>query len=138
MTEPRRGTVGELMHGHPITIRADGTLVEAARLLDQHRIHGLPVVDEEGTLLGVLSQTDLVRARATDRLWSSWPELAVRHLMTSPALTCRVDTPIRDAIAIMELNRVHRLVVVDEEGRRPVGIFSTTDVVHHLAESTDA
>ncbi len=30
----------------------------------------------------------------------------------------------------MELNRVHRLVVVDEDGRRPVGIFSTTDVVH--------
>ncbi|MGC8634490.1 MAG: HPP family protein [Candidatus Limnocylindrales bacterium] len=137
MTEPLPRTVGELMHGHPITIRADATLAEAARLLDEHRIHGLPVVDDEGALVGVLSQTDLVRARATDHLWSSWPALAVRHLMTSPALTCRVDTPTQDAIGIMELNRVHRLVVVDEEGRRPVGIFSTTDVVHHLAGSTD-
>ncbi len=37
----------------------------------------------------------------------------------------------------MELNRVHRLVVVDEDGRRPVGIFSTTDVVHQLAGAND-
>ena len=135
-TVPR--TVGELMHGDPIVVRADAPLSEAARLLDQHRIHGLPVVDGDGALVGVVSQTDLVRARATDHLWSSWPGLSVRHLMTSPALTCRVDTPVQEAIGLMELNRVHRLVVVDEQGRRPVGIFSTTDVVHHLVGAPDA
>jgi len=36
----------------------------------------------------------------------------------------------------MELNRVHRLVVVDDEGRRPIGVFSTTDVVHQLVGAT--
>jgi CBS domain-containing protein len=131
-------TVGELMHRDPVVVAADAPLSEAARLLDEHRVHGLPVVDAEGALVGVVSQTDLVRARATDHLWASWPGLRVRHLMTAPALTCRVDTPVHEAIGLMELNRVHRLVVVDDEGRRPVGIFSTTDVVHQLVGAIDA
>ncbi|MDA8201660.1 MAG: CBS domain-containing protein [Chloroflexi bacterium] len=138
MTEPAHTTVGELMHADPIVVAATARLADAARLLDEHRIHGLPVVDEDGSLAGVLSQTDLVRARATDQLWASWPGLQVRHLMTAPALTCRADTPVQEAIGLMELNRVHRLVVVDEEGRRPVGIFSTTDVVHQLVGATNA
>ncbi len=130
-------TVGELMHAQPIVVSATAGLPDAARLLDEHRIHGLPVVDGAGVLVGVLSQTDLVRARATDHLWARWSVLQVRHLMTAPALTCRADTPAREAIGLMELNRVHRLVVVDEDGRRPVGIFSTTDVVHQLAGAND-
>ncbi len=138
MTEIAQRTVGELMHEEPIVVRVDAPLAEAARLLDEHRIHGLPVVDADGALVGVVSQTDLVRARATDHLWSSWPGLQVRHLMTSPALTCRASTPIQEAIGLMELNRVHRLIVVGDDGRTPVGIFSTTDVVHHLVGAPDA
>ncbi len=138
MTDPTHRTVGELMHADPIVVAATARLAEAARLLDEHHIHGLPVVDDEGAVVGVLSQTDLVRARATDHLWASWPGLQVRHLMTAPALTCRADTPVQEAIGLMELNRVHRLIVVDEAGRRPVGIFSTTDVVHQLVGATDA
>jgi CBS domain-containing protein len=137
MTDHAHRTVGELMHAGPIVVRADAPLSEAAYLLDQHRIHGLPVVDDQGVLLGVVSQTDLVRARATDHLWASWPGLRVRHLMTAPALTCRAGTPVQEAIGLMELNRVHRLVVVDDEGHRPIGIFSTTDVVHQLVGATD-
>ena len=137
MTDRSHRTVGELMHPEPIVVRSDAPLAEAARLLDEHRIHGLPVVDEQGVLLGVLSQTDLVRARATDHLWASWPGLQVRHLMTAPALTCLAGTPVQEAIGLMELNRVHRLVVVDDENRRPIGIFSTTDVVHQLVGATD-
>ena len=138
MTDFATTTVGELMHGEPIVVSATARLSEAARLLDEHRIHGLPVVDEAGALVGVLSQTDLVRARATDHLWASWPVLQVRHLMTAPALTCRADTTVQEAIGLMELNRVHRLVVVQEEDRHPVGIFSTTDVIHQLAGANDA
>jgi CBS domain-containing protein len=130
-------TVGELMHRDPIVVRADAALAEAARLLDQHRISGLPVVDAEGFLVGVVSQTDLLRARATEHLWANWPGLAVRHLMTSPAIFVRASLPTSAAARLMEQQRVHRLVVVREDDERiPIGILSVTDLVHAMAGAT--
>jgi CBS domain-containing protein len=126
-------TVGDLMHPDPIVVLADAPLAEAARLLDRHRIGGLPVVDATGMLVGVVSQTDLLRARVTEHLWANWPGLAVRHLMTSPAITVRPSLPIPAAARLMERERVHRLVVVDEDDERvPIGILSTGDLVHAM------
>jgi len=72
-------TDGELMTVDPIVIGANAPLDEAADLLDRHGISGVPVVDAAGSLVGVLSQTDLIRARSTGYLWANWPGLAVRH-----------------------------------------------------------
>lgn len=127
-------TVGELMAIDPIVVRADLPLGEAAELLDRHQISGAPVVDATGSLVGVLSQTDLVRARSTEYLWANWPGLAVRHLMTSPAVTVHRSTPIVLAAARMERHHIHRLVVVaDDDETMPIGILSTTDLVHAIA-----
>lgn len=131
MTDTR--TVGELMHTGCVLIRDDAPLSEAARLMDEHHVHGLPVVDAAGDLVGVLSQTDLVRARATEHLWSRWPGLSVKHLMTSPALSCRASSSAAEAIELLETKHVHRLIVVDESGKKPIGVFSTSDVVRQLA-----
>jgi CBS domain-containing protein len=139
-TERRRApvTVGELMALEPIVIRADASLDAAAVLLDRHHVTGLPVVDRSGSLVGVLSQTDLLRARATEYLWSNWAGLAVRHLMTSPAVTVTRSTPIPIAARKMERNRIHRLVVVaDDDDTLPIGILSTTDLIHSIAAARE-
>jgi CBS domain-containing protein len=132
-------TVGELMAVDPIVIGANVPLDEAADLLDRHGISGVPVVDAAGSLVGVLSQTDLIRARSTEYLWANWPGLAVRHLMTTPAVTVERSTPIVIAAARMERNRIHRLVVVaDDDKTLPIGVLSTTDIVHAIAENARA
>ncbi len=132
-------TVGDRMALEPIVIRSDATLTEAARLMDHHHIHGLPVVDASGSLVGVLSQTDLARARATEHLWASWPGLVVRHLMTSPAITVHRSTPLAIAARKMERHRIHRLVVVaDDDETLPIGLLSMTDLVHAIAEETSS
>jgi IMP dehydrogenase len=119
----------------PIVLAANLPLDDAAEVLDRHQISGAPVVDASGSLVGVLSQTDLVRARSTEYLWANWPGLAVRHLMTSPAVTVQRSTPIVLAAARMGRHRIHRLVVVaDDDETLPIGILSTTDVVHAIAE----
>lgn len=131
--------VGQLMAVHPIVLNANTPLGEAADVLDRHHISGAPVVDAAGSLVGVLSQTDLIRARSTEYLWANWPGLAVRHLMTSPAVTADRSTPIVIAAARMERHRIHRLVVVADDDRTlPIGILSTTDVVHAIAENARA
>lgn len=136
MNLPRR--VGELMSRKPIAISADAPLAEAARLLEEHRIHGLPVVDAMGSVVGVVSQTDMLHARTTEDLWARWPGLRVRHLMTSPALTISADADAGEAAQLMERERVHRLVVVDADGLTPIGIVSTTDLVHAMLEEAPA
>jgi CBS-domain-containing membrane protein len=128
-------TVGDLMAVEPVVVHANASLEEAVDLMDRHHIHGLPVVDGAGSLVGVISQTDLVRARSTEYLWANWPGLAVRHLMTSPAVTVTRSTPIPLAAARMEKHHIHRLVVVaDDDERLPIGVISTTDLVHQIAE----
>lgn len=130
---PRR-CVSDLMSPNPIVVRADAPLAEAARLIDHHHVTGLPVIDDTGGLVGVLSQTDLLRARAAEHLWTSWPGLAVRHLMTSPALTTHGSAAIADAARQMERAGVHRLVVVaDDDPRRAIGVISTSDLVREMA-----
>lgn len=135
MTEQRLAalTVGELMTYDPILVREDEPLTHAAGLIEQHRIHGLPVVDETGSLVGVVSQTDMLRARTTEHLWSAWRGLKVRHLMTAPALTIETDATVEQAAARMEQNQVHRLVVVEAGGAAPIGIISTSDIVRAMA-----
>jgi CBS domain-containing protein len=142
MTTPQRPaaptpTVGEHMAQHPIVVHADASLSEAAALMDRHRVHGLPVVDETGALVGMLSQTDLNRARSTEYLWVNWPGLAVRHLMTSPAMSVHRSTPLIAAARTMEEHQIHRLVVVEDgDDTSPVGVLSMTDLIHARALET--
>ena len=132
-------TVGDVMALDPVVIKANASLTEAAELLDRHHISGLPVVDGSGSLVGVLSQTDLVRARSTQYLWANWPGLAVRHLMTSPAITVHRSTPLVLAASRMEHQHIHRLVVVaDDDETLPIGVLSMTDLVHAIAMAPES
>ena len=81
----------------------------------------------------MISQTDIVRARAVGHLWHRWPGLRVRHLMHSPALTADRSMSLEEAAQMMERAHVHRLVVVDDDQTTPVGVISTTDLVRALA-----
>ena len=126
MTQTR--TVGEVMTRDPISIAETASLQEAATILDAKKITGLPVLDATGTLVGVLSQTDLVRARANQHLVANWPGLAVGQVMTKPALTIASSASLEEAARTMEERRVHRLVVIDATAN-PIGIISTSDLV---------
>jgi predicted transcriptional regulator len=99
----------------------------------------VPVIDRAGSLVGVLSQTDLLRARSTEYLWTNWEGLAVRHLMTKPAITVKRSTPVPIAARKMERHHVHRLVVVaDDDETLPIGVLSTTDLIHSIVAASEA
>ena len=59
-------TVGEVMTSHVITIRSNKSLPEAAQALQQKQVHRLPVVDDAGKLIGILTRGDIIRAMAAD------------------------------------------------------------------------
>jgi CBS domain-containing protein len=120
-------TVGEVMTANPISIAETASLAEASGILESKRITGLPVIDEAGALVGVLSQTDLIRVRADQHLASHWRGLAVGEVMTRPALTIAVTATLNEAARQMDERGVHRLVVTNQAAT-PVGIISASDV----------
>jgi CBS domain-containing protein len=133
-TSTRRVTVGDLMTADPVVATVDMRLTEAAELLDFYRVSGLPVVDRTGALVGVVSQTDILHARATEQLWSVWVGLAVRHVMTHPAVSVTASVSIERAAQLMEERRIHRLVVTASDGETPIGVLSVSDLVRSLVE----
>lgn len=139
MKESVLQTVGQVMTPEPVVVLDSERAEEAVRLLEEHAVSGLPVVDAEGALVGVISESDIVRARATDDLWQRWASLRVRDLMHAPVLTADPSMTIEEAAQLMERAHVHRLVLVAEDQRRPIGIVSTSDLVRALAHRpTDA
>ncbi len=121
------------MSPDPVVVWPDTPVAEIADVLDRAGISGVPVVDWSGFLVGVVSQSDLLRVRATDDLWADWSRLSAQHIMSRPALTISTDTPIEEAARRMQSAHVHRLVVVGDDGETPVGVLSVTDLVHAMA-----
>ena len=109
-----------------MTMSADETLADAAKILRERRIGAVVVVGPRGELQGILSERDVVRslaqqgARALDELIGS--------VMTSPVITCEPDTSLEDLMRLMTHRRIRHLPVV-REGRL-AGIISIGDVVH--------
>ena len=125
--------VGDVMTAHPVVIGSGALAREAERLLKQHRVSGLPVVDHEEAL-GVISQSDLVVARSSQLICGNWERLRVRHIMSTPAVAVQRDTSLSRAARLMIERHIHRVVIVDAE-QRPVGIVSSLDLLRPIVES---
>ena len=146
--------VHEVMTTNVITAGSDATLKEAALLLAENGISGLPVVDDEGTVVGVFSEADvLAKETATESdhqgiaQWlfgprDPWLEtrLAARtvgEVMSSPALTIDADRPVVEAATRMLEDGINRLPVVDAHGKL-VGLVSRGDLVRAFVRSDEA
>jgi CBS domain-containing protein len=121
--------VVDLMAGDPIVVAPDVDLLTVARILSDYDIGGLPVVDAEGRLVGVVSQTDLVRLSASSIHGSGWGSVLVREVMTRPAVTIRGSAPLTDAARMMTEREVDRLVVVGDHAETALGVISDSDLV---------
>jgi CBS domain-containing protein len=132
-----------------VSVKPDASLREAASVLVEHRVSGLPVVDEVGEVVGVLSETDIVMKASGGREHSgylSWffdsdvtgdkvAAETVGQAMSSPALTITPDRTVHDAARLMIDERVNRLPVV-RDGTL-VGILTRSDIVRAFTR-TDA
>jgi CBS domain-containing protein len=141
--------VSKIMSRQVWTVVPSTSLKDVARLLVTKGISGAPVVDEDGTVLGVVSETDiLAKERESGRslLSEIMVELgydAVKHdacdagdAMTRPAITIRPSRSVAEAAAVMLDRAVNRLPVVDDHGRL-VGIVTRADLVRAFARSDD-
>jgi CBS domain-containing protein len=151
-------TVADVMSHDPIVVKPETPLKEAIHLIANKRVSGLPVVDEQGKLVGVISETDLMwqetgatpppyimvldsviylenPARYEHELHKALGQ-TVGEVMTSEAITTKPDQPLREAAQLMHDRDVRRLPVIDTTGK-VVGILTRGDIVRFMAANQD-
>ncbi|GGR84178.1 hypothetical protein GCM10010269_24170 [Streptomyces humidus] len=143
------------MVGDVVTARCDTPFKEVVRLLEEHRISGLPVIDGNRRVIGVISGSDLVlrqarepgstgvRARCRRLLGGRARHAAAGSrgrtaggVMSTPAVTVRADATVSEAARLMTERRVERLPVVDEDGSL-VGIVTRGDLLRVFLRADD-
>jgi CBS domain-containing protein len=120
----------------PVVVSESDAVAAVAELLAGFEISGLPVVDSNDQLVGVISQSDLVRLRGSTLPWTGWHGLMVRDLMSQPARTIAGTSAVDAAARQMTAEGVRRLVVVDA-GQVPIGVLSESDIVREIADACD-
>jgi CBS domain-containing protein len=144
--------VQAIMTSSPITVIASSSVADAAKLMLDHRISGLPVVDANGALVGIVSEGDFLRRGELDterkRSWllewlTSPGKIAdeyvrahgrrVEEVMTSPVTVIAPTASISDAVRLMERQDIKRLPVV--ANGRLVGIVARSDLLRALSQA---
>ncbi len=135
--------VRERMSPHPVTVQADTPITDALRLLREKDVRRLPVLDEQGTMVGIVSEKDLLYASPSPATSLSIYELhymlshlQVSEVMTKDVIAVAPDTPIEEAARIMSDHKIGGLPVM--EGGRLAGIITETDVFAVLLEMLGA
>ena len=150
----------DIMHQNVVKVPCNMTIQELEELFETRRITGAPVVDDFGKLLGVVSETDIVRFDAShprhqetphSYFKAAWEEgespaeredledydvtsdKTVEEIMTPWTISAHEDTPISEVARIMVDRQVHRVLIVGEDLQLK-GIITTMDIARVVAE----
>jgi len=145
----------DVMTREILSVRPDAMIAEAIRMMLDNRISGLPVIDESGRLVGILTEGDLLRRgeTATERHRPRWLEILmgpgrlaeeyvrthsrrIAEVMTREPVSVAPDTPLKEIVELMERHRIKRVPVLD--GDAPVGILSRADLLRGIAGALEA
>jgi CBS domain-containing protein len=146
--------VGDIMVRDVVAVGPETAVREVATLMLERRISGVPVVDAERRVLGIVSEGDLIRRPEieTDHARTGWLGIFVSaedrardfvkshgrkagEIMTRPAICVSRGTPLTEVVRLMERSRVKRLVVV-EDGKL-AGLVTRADLVRALVAHHD-
>lgn len=142
--------VRDVMTPHVLSVAPDESIFVAAQLMLQKRISGLPVIDERGDLVGIVSEGDFLRRAETGteskrpkwmefllgpgRLADEYVKISsrkVRDVMTDEVRTVTPNAPLEDVVRLMERHHIKRVPVT--EGGKVVGIVTRANLLHAMA-----
>ena len=143
MTLPRHRTVADVMTSRVHVASPLTPFKSLVRLIEENRVSAIPIVDQQGVPIGIVSETDLLLKQMRPSRESLRNLLHVEKrrnakakadgtfasdIMTSPVITVASDTGLGDAARLMQEKNLRRLVVVDDGGRI-AGIVSRSDML---------
>ena len=128
--------IQDIMSAEPSTVTPDTPITEAARMMKEHNIGMLPVVESEGSrrLVGVVTDRDITIRHVAEGHLSDCP---VREAMTDNVSTAKADENVDRVMTLMAQEQVRRIPIVDERGDL-VGVVSQADIVLEAGDNTKA
>lgn len=143
---------GDVMTRQIVSVAPETSILDMAQLMLKNRVSGLPVLDGNGNLVGIVTEGDCLRRSetGTERRRPRWLEFLmgpgrlandyvhthggkVSEVMTANPVTVAEDTPLYEVVHLMETRRIKRIPVL--RGRQVVGIVSRADLLHALAST---
>ena len=122
MAKPAR----DVMTADPVCCSPTTTLDQVARLMAQNNCGEIPILNENGRVIGVVTDRDIICRVVADGL--NPRDFNAAYCMSEPVFTVGIDTPIDDVVALMEEHQVRRLPVVDDDNCC-AGIIAQADIV---------
>jgi CBS domain-containing protein len=128
--------IQDIMSAEPSTVTPDTPITEAARLMKEHNVGMLPVVESEGSrrLVGVVTDRDITIRHVAEGHLSDCP---VREAMTDNVSTAKADENVERVMTLMAQEQVRRIPIVDERGDL-VGVVSQADIVLEAGDDKKA
>ena len=118
----------DIMTGTVITAKPDMLLTDVIRLLLRWHISGLPIVDDDGKLLGIVTEHDIVNFSLSGHA----AHTTASEVMTTPVETYDPDTPVEEIVNHFAARRIRRVPVM--EGEKVVGIISRRDILREMSQ----
>ena len=115
----------DIMTRKVCTISPEASVQETAQLLYQERISGVPVVNADGRIIGIVTEADIISKASREGL-------RVADIMSHEIIAVAEDTPINEIALLLSERKIKRVPVVSEG--KLVGIVSRADIVHAVAE----
>ncbi len=151
----------EIMTSPVISVKTDTSLKRAAEILDENSFSGMPVTDDEDNLIGVVSETDILRytqqiigqpLRDPHQVFTKGKEVlhvdithrgvevielvastTVETLMTTEVISVKEDAPVYDVSRLMYENGINRIPVTDENNKL-TGIITRADLIRAMVQ----
>ena len=128
-------TLKGIMTDHVLTVHPQTTLKDIAHLFLRYRISGVPVVDDQKKIVGIITATDLfdllkmvIRDSGAEHVFESGYMLTANDIMVREVMTIHEDTPLEDVIDVMISKNIHTLPVVRDTD--VVGIVGRRDILN--------
>ena len=141
--------VRQIMHTPVIAIDPDALAADAADLMDEHTIRRIPVVDGDGFLVGIVSDSDVLEAETAESLHSAYEPgaedewLGVADIMTREVVTIGPDATVGELVTAMLRHRIGGMPVVEAADESPtrlrvIGMVTETDIFAMIAAAWEA
>ena len=117
-----------------VTMVADESVVNAARVMNDRGIGGVVVTDANQKMIGIFTERDILRRVVAEQRDPA--ETRLRDVMTSPVMTCRLQASIEELVGLVTAKRIRHIPVMD--GDKLIGIVTSGDLLaHQVREQAD-